>query len=542
MSKKRIQIVIVFSFLALVGSMAIQYYWIKQLFDQNQNLLEQNVTGALKYAIDKIDKEERLFRVERFRFQAPQIDEEIIQKQINEARRVKNSISSDVNIFVDTHFDTISNSVFVVNNTKRNHPDVENEEIIYHFNDLGGGKTNIRIKIENDSIIQSFENKADSLIQILEYKTIDMELEKLELETTVDQLIWEMDQWSKPFADSVPKHLIQKTLQQSFDAYNLNNSFEFAIFNEMENDSSLYQTEGFDADLAKNTFYSELFPNELIPRSQNIALQIDNSLWIDKMLIPIIISLAFTIMLALGLSLIIKNLLHHRNISQIQNDFINNMTHEFKTPIATISLASDSILNPGIIGNEEKVGYFTGMIKKENHRMNRLVEKILQMARLENKELTLDKQTINLNETLSNIAENTAVRLKDKGELKLSLNAQQAKVMVDPVHLTNVIYNLIDNAIKYSKEPVWIEIQSKNLKNQLCIVVKDSGMGMSKKELQHIFDRFYRIEAGNVHNVKGHGLGLTYVKAIVEKHKGEVLVKSEINKGSSFEIRLPLIK
>ena len=542
MSKKRIQIVIVFSFLALVGSMAVQYYWIKQLFDQNQNLLEQNVTGALKYAIDKIDKEERLFRVERFRFQAPQIDEEIIQKQINEARRVKNSISSDVNIFVDTHFDTISNSVFVVNNTKRNHPDVENEEIIYHFNDLGGGKTNIRIKIENDSIIQSFENKADSLIQILEYKTIDMELEKLELETTVDQLIWEMDQWSKPFADSVPKHLIQKTLQQSFDAYNLNNSFEFAIFNEMENDSSLYQTEGFDADLAKNTFYSELFPNELIPRSQNIALQIDNSLWIDKMLIPIIISLAFTIMLALGLSLIIKNLLHHRNISQIQNDFINNMTHEFKTPIATISLASDSILNPGIIGNEEKVGYFTGMIKKENHRMNRLVEKILQMARLENKELTLDKQTINLNETLSNIAENTAVRLKDKGELKLSLNAQQAKVMVDPVHLTNVIYNLIDNAIKYSKEPVWIEIQSKNLKNQLCIVVKDSGMGMSKKELQHIFDRFYRIEAGNVHNVKGHGLGLTYVKAIVEKHKGEVLVKSEINKGSSFEIRLPLIK
>ena len=542
MSKKRIQIVIVFSFLALVGSMAIQYYWIKQLFDQNQNLLEQNVTGALKYAIDKIDKEERLFRVERFRFQAPQIDEEIIQKQINEARRVKSSISSDVNVFVDTHFDTISNSVFVVNNTKRNHPDVENEEIIYHFNDLGGGKTNIRIKIENDSIIQSFENKADSLIQILEYKTIDMELEKLELETTVDQLIWEMDQWSKPFADSVPKHLIQKTLQQSFDAYNLNNSFEFAIFNEMENDSSLYQTEGFDADLAKNTFYSELFPNELIPRSQNIALQIDNSLWIDKMLIPIIISLAFTIMLALGLSLIIKNLLHHRNISQIQNDFINNMTHEFKTPIATISLASDSILNPGIIGNEEKVGYFTGMIKKENHRMNRLVEKILQMARLENKELTLDKQTINLNETLSNIAENTAVRLKDKGELKLSLNAQQAKVMVDPVHLTNVIYNLIDNAIKYSKEPVWIEIQSKNLKNQLCIVVKDSGMGMSKKELQHIFDRFYRIEAGNVHNVKGHGLGLTYVKAIVEKHKGEVLVKSEINKGSSFEIRLPLIK
>lgn len=542
MNKKRIQIVIVFSFLALVGSMVVQYYWIKQLFDQNQNLLEQNVTSALKYAIDKIDKEEKLLRVERFRFQPPRIDQEEIREYLNEASRIRKETRGKEMVFFDSQNDTNSNSVIVVNNSKRKHSKTNKEEFIYQFNDEDGFKTDIRIKIENDSVIQRFETKADSLIQVLEYKTIDMELEKLELETTVDQLVWEMDQWSKPFADSVPKQLIQSIIQQSFDAYNLNNQFEFAVYNELGNDSSLYQTEAFDNNLTKNTFYSELFPNELIPRSQTIALQIDNRLWVDKMLIPIIISLTFTLMLALGLILIIKNLLHHRNISQIQNDFINNMTHEFKTPIATISLASDSILNPGIIGNEEKVGYFTGMIKKENRRMNRLVEKILQMARLENKELKLDKQITDLHEILSNIAENTKVKLKDKGALDLSLLAQQTKVLADPVHLTNVVYNLIDNAIKYSKEPVQIEMHTKNVKNQLCIVVKDHGMGMSKKELQHIFDRFYRIEAGNVHNVKGHGLGLTYVKAIIEKHKGEILVKSEINKGSRFEIRLPLIK
>jgi two-component system phosphate regulon sensor histidine kinase PhoR len=258
------------------------------------------------------------------------------------------------------------------------------------------------------------------------------------------------------------------------------------------------------------------------------------------MLLPVLLSLIFTIILAIGLWLIIKNMLHHRNISQVQNDFINNMTHEFKTPIATISLASDSILNPSILHKHDKVSYFTGMIKKENKRMNRLVEKILQMARLENKEFKLEKQKVNVHEIIEMISENTKIKLNGKGDLKIQLNAGNHVVQADQVHITNVFYNLIDNAIKYSEEPVWIEIHTFNLKNQLFIRIKDSGQGINKKDIQHIFDRFYRVEAGNVHNTKGYGLGLTYVKAVIDKHHGQINVKSELGVGSTFEIRLPI--
>lgn len=172
--------------------------------------------------------------------------------------------------------------------------------------------------------------------------------------------------------------------------------------------------------------------------------------------------------------------------------------------------------------------------------MNRLVEKILQMARLENKEFKLEKQKVNVHEIIEMISENTKIKLNGKGDLKIQLNAGNHVVQADQVHITNVFYNLIDNAIKYSEEPVWIEIHTFNLKNQLFIRIKDSGQGINKKDIQHIFDRFYRVEAGNVHNTKGYGLGLTYVKAVIDKHHGQINVKSELGVGSTFEIRLPI--
>jgi len=172
--------------------------------------------------------------------------------------------------------------------------------------------------------------------------------------------------------------------------------------------------------------------------------------------------------------------------------------------------------------------------------MNRLVEKILQMARLENKEFKLEKQKIAIHEVLQLIGENTKIKLKESGDISIKLNAKNDIIWADQVHLTNVFYNLIDNAIKYSDEPKNIEIETLNRKGSLTIKFKDNGHGMNKKELLHIFDRFYRIEAGNVHNIKGYGLGLTYVKAVIDKHNGQINVKSEPGIGSTFELRFPV--
>jgi len=401
-------------------------------------------------------------------------------------------------------------------------------------------ETSIQIKIESDSVYQRFETKADSLIQLLEYKSYDFEKQQEKLESTIDQLVWEMDDWSRPFYDSIPAGIIKEALEQTMNDFGLPEEFEFAVKNKNDKDHYLYQSPEFNSNSNGFNYISKLYPDNLIPQKQMLILQVGSNIMYYKMSGPILLSLLFTLMLTTGLWLIIKNLIHHRNISQIQNDFINNMTHEFKTPIATISLASDSILNPEILDKREKVSYFTGMIKKENKRMNRLVEKILQMARLENKEFKLEKQKIAVHDLLEMIGENTKIKLKDSGKISINLKAKLDTVNADQVHLTNVFYNLIDNAIKYSEEPKIIEIETLNQKNYLVVKIIDNGQGMNKKELQHIFDRFYRIEAGNVHNIKGYGLGLTYVKAVIDKHNGYINVKSEPGIGSTFEVKLPI--
>lgn len=543
MNKKKIQIVIIFSVLALIGSIFIQYYWISMLYDQNKFLFDQRVNRALQFTVNAIEKQEHLYHIKNRKLVIPNFNGQSFDLELEELINLEHE--KEINrqeILIRGTFDSVNRGVIVIADDDHDgNIEFVNVENNWNFkSDADNIETTVHIKIENDSVIQHFEATADSLIQILEYKTTALKEERNNIETTIDQLVWEMDEWSKPFGDSIPHALMDDILFRSLEEFKLPTEYEFAIIDSLDDEIVLFRTEEFMEDSDVETYSSNLNPYELIPRQRSIALQVSHSHLFAPLTTPIALSIAFTLMLAIGLILIIKNLLHHRKVSEVQSDFINNMTHEFKTPIATISLASDSILNPIILKNQEKVSYFTGMIKKENKRMNRLVEKILQMARLENKELKLDKQYLKVHEILHAIVENSQVKLKDEGNISICLNAEQDEILADHVHFTNVIYNLLDNAIKYSDTPVDINISTASTKNHLSIIIKDHGKGMNKKELQHIFDRFYRIEAGNVHNVKGYGLGLTYVKAIVEKHHGSIHVKSELNIGSSFEIKLPI--
>ncbi len=548
MNKRKIQLVIIFSIFALIGSIGIQYYWISMLYDQNRVLFDQNVNNALKFAVDAFDQEERLHHIKRSHLHNQRnihrinIEHEIETAEDEAFFFVNDEFEHFQEVVITQMIDSLHSNMIFVNASAEKELEFYGENAEWEFiNEPSKNiETRIHIKLDNDSIYQRFESKADSLIQVLEYKTIALKDEKDNIETTIDQLVWEMDEWSKPFMDSIPKHLIKEVIAKSLIEYNLPSQFAFAVIDSLEKEELLYSSPSFNPN--SFTYFSNLYPHELIPRKQLLALQVNRNQLYLNLSTPILLSIAFTLMLTIGLLLIIKNLLHHRKISEVQSDFINNMTHEFKTPIATISLASDSILNPLILNNQDKVSYFTGMIKKENRRMNRLVEKILQMARLESKELKLDKQIINVHELLTSIQENTQIKLEEKGNISSDLKATNFEIPVDQVHLTNVFYNLIDNAIKYSVEPTQIKISTTNIKHHLSISISDNGKGMSKKELQYIFDRFYRIDAGNVHNIKGYGLGLTYVKAIIEKHGGSIHVKSELGIGSSFEIRLPIKK
>ena len=246
-------------------------------------------------------------------------------------------------------------------------------------------------------------------------------------------------------------------------------------------------------------------------------------------------ALFFTGIIITAFVLTLRIMFAQKKLSEIKSDFINNMTHEFKTPIATINLASDALNNQKVLADGEKIKYYTSIIKEENTRMNKQVEKILHAAQLEKEELKMTLKEINVHDVIKKITENTELQMNEiQAKYILDLKASQFIIMADEVHFSNIIFNLIDNAIKYSKENLEIEIRTKNIGSEILISIQDNGIGMNKEVRQHIFEKFYRAHTGNKHNVKGFGLGLTYVKNVVDAHQATIDVKSTLNVGSTF--------
>ncbi|MFZ1749319.1 MAG: HAMP domain-containing sensor histidine kinase [Saprospiraceae bacterium] len=251
-------------------------------------------------------------------------------------------------------------------------------------------------------------------------------------------------------------------------------------------------------------------------------------------------SVLFTGLILVCFSYTIYVILHQKKVSEMKTDFINNMTHEFKTPIATISLASDSILSPTILENKDKVSRFIHIIKQENSRMLSQVEKVLQMAQIEKENVELKFNVINLHDIIEAAVINAELKIQAKGgSITTELHAQNPMITGDLTHIASIINNLLDNAEKYTPDKPNIHIATSNVRYGVEISISDNGIGMSKDALKFIFEKFYRVHTGNLHNVKGFGLGLSYVKAMVDAHHGKVTVKSEPEKGSTFTVFLP---
>jgi two-component system phosphate regulon sensor histidine kinase PhoR len=254
------------------------------------------------------------------------------------------------------------------------------------------------------------------------------------------------------------------------------------------------------------------------------------------------LSVFFVLIIILAFVSALYQLVKQKQVSEIKTDFINNMTHEFKTPIATINLALDAIKNPKVIGDQEKVMRYVKMIREENKRMNAQVENVLRISKLEKNQLDVNKEKVDVHDLINVAVTHVDLLVNDKGGyIKLKLNAEATEILADHFHFTNVIVNMLDNAIKYSEGAPKIDITTENTAKHIIIKVKDQGIGMVKSVQKNVFKKFYREETGNIHNVKGHGLGLAYVKKIVEIHQGEVEVESEKGIGSTFTIKLPLI-
>lgn len=249
----------------------------------------------------------------------------------------------------------------------------------------------------------------------------------------------------------------------------------------------------------------------------------------------------FTLIVIAAFYLTVRTMLVQRKLSLIKSDFINNMTHELKTPLATISLAVDAVRNEKVQRDTDKLQYFSGIIKEESKRMNKHVETILQAGLMERQDIKMNMVLVNVHDIIRKVTDGFNLQLQDKnGKIELLLNAADDIILADEGHFSNMINNLVDNAVKYSRENPLIRITTHNTSKSLVIRIDDNGIGMSKETVKRIFEKFYRAHTGNIHNVKGFGLGMSYVKTVIDAIKGRIKVESTLGKGSTFIVEIPL--
>jgi two-component system, OmpR family, phosphate regulon sensor histidine kinase PhoR len=367
------------------------------------------------------------------------------------------------------------------------------------------------------------------------------------------------DKVSSFFSESVSDRFtideVQDLISKELRSQKLDTAFEFAIFGKTEfgnNGGVKMQSGGLPHLMEKSMLDSNQYSFHYIPLVTSLedltgetetlyVLQQKNNLMLMKSLGSMMAGgLLFTAVIITAFILTIRTMLNQKKISEIKSDFINNMTHELKTPLATISLAIDAIGNEKVMDNREKIKYFSGIIKEENKRMNKQVESILQSALLEKNEIVLNLQVTDVHEVIQHTVDNLQLQFASReGKMEVRLDAINPIIQADDVHFSNVIFNLLDNALKYSKENLEVIISTYNTRKSLVITIADNGIGMSRDTISRIFEKFYRAHTGNVHNVKGFGLGLSYVKAIVDAHKGKIKVESTIGKGSKFTMEFP---
>jgi len=345
---------------------------------------------------------------------------------------------------------------------------------------------------------------------------------------------------------------VREKISKEFQRVKLNNlKFEFAI-SDVEGDyefySNGYEQEFWDTVNNKRNYYPILRDNENLAMNETnelliiIVPDVDKQVWYSLRWI-LVGAITFFLIILAAFYVTVKTLLNQKRLSQIKSDFINNMTHEFKTPLATISLAVDALRSPKVQSNPEKGAYFTNIIKEENIRMNKHVETILQAAFLEKQELNLNLSKVSVHEMVQEVAGTFELQLQDKnGQIDFLLNASNDIISADDTHFRNMLSNLIDNAIKYSQDPVRIVISSHSTRNHFVMRIQDNGIGMNKESVKRIFEKFYRAHTGNLHNVKGFGLGMSYVKTVIDAHKGKIKVDSAVGKGTSFTIEVPLMQ
>lgn len=346
-----------------------------------------------------------------------------------------------------------------------------------------------------------------------------------------------------PLNKRIQAHMVDQLLRKELKNKGITRTFTYQIQQANAKNklgTPLETTEHLHTD---EVYKTQLFPKEMIKESGWLLLSFPNksNYILANMTWIMVLSGGLLLILLGSFGYTLQLILRQKKISEMKTDFINNMTHEFKTPVATIMIASEALKDEELSGGRAQVERLATIIYDENIRLGNHIERVLHLAKVDKEDFKLENRPLELNTLIAAVADSMSLQLeKQKATIELDLQAKNDVVLADELHLSNVVFNLIDNALKYCDGEAKIKISTQNLGKQVVCTVQDNGLGMSKDQIDKIFDQFYRIPTGNVHNVKGFGLGLSYVNTIVRLVKGQIKVKSEKHKGSTFEISIPL--
>ncbi len=508
MKQISINIIIALTTFAVLGLISIQFYWFSNSIKLEEEKFNKNVGSALAEIVESLEQKEA-------------------------ANTLLEEISEEDNDFVFIiNSDTVTK--VTVNNTNRNNTKNNQTSLRYELTASGDSvtkKVNVvsNIKIEADSnFAQSiiWKQDADSLIF---YKT------KI-IENVCDKLI--ITEQNKSIKERIKKSSIDSLCKEIFPKYGINAEYNFNILNK-QTDSLLYPATSNK--IVSTPYSARLFPNGIFANQYFLIVNFTNrrTVLLSSVLPLLLSSIVLTLLIIILFYLTIKMLLKQKKIADIKNDLLTNISHEFKTPISTISLAAD-VLGEGETKYFKK---YTKVIKTESERLTNMVEDVLTTASLERDEINLNKESIDLHKLIIEVINNFELTLTQKGsEVITKLNAHKFMVLADENQMKNVFTNIIDNSIKYNNNKPKITIETRSTNDKIIISISDNGIGIDKKNINKIFDTFYRVPTGNVHNVKGYGIGLNVVKKIIEAHSGKVEVTSEINKGTILKIYLPFLQ
>jgi signal transduction histidine kinase len=365
------------------------------------------------------------------------------------------------------------------------------------------------------------------------------------LQNILQKLTLESETKPKSISERVHEDTLEQLIRKALSDKDILIPFEFAVYSPSSDSNNLViRSQNFKPENLNTEHRITLFPNDLITKPNQLLLFFPGQKGqiLRSLALLMTGSIIFTLVIVLSSGASIVVMIRQKKISDIKTDFINNMTHEFKTPIATISIAADSIINSRVIQEPDKIRDFTRIIKEENNRMNTRVEQVLQMALLDSRDFKLRPVITDMHAMIERAVNHYRLQIeKREGVLSTRFDATNSMVEVDEDHMRNVLMNLLDNANKYSGSRPEINVFTFNRGEKFFFGVEDHGTGMSQETQRRVFDKFFRVTSGNIHNVKGFGLGLSYVKAIVLAHHGDINLQSEVGKGSRFEISLAYI-